>query len=132
MAENGNTFLLHGATRKREAVLRQITGGRSFYEGHIAIVGPFEAGEHLEQRRFAGAVAADEPDALFLRHDPIEPLEQGLRAKVFSDCGKLNHGITYYRTRFRRRSLRRLCGTAALGIPPFGRKDGASIVAGRL
>ena len=56
-----------------------------------ALVGTFHAREHLQQRGLAGAVAADQADALAVADDPVEALEKGLRAEMFS-CGReLNH-----------------------------------------
>ena len=47
--------------------------------------------EHLEQRRFAGAVGADDADALVGRDQPVEVFEEDFGAEAFSGPGELNH-----------------------------------------
>ena len=53
-----------GAAGEREAILRQISGGRAFGDDEGAVVERVHAGENLHQRGLAGAVGADQADAV--------------------------------------------------------------------
>jgi len=48
-----------------------------------AIVERLHPAQDLEQRRFAGAVRADQPGAFFGRDQPVAPFEQKLVAEAF-------------------------------------------------
>ena len=91
MGEHGEAFFRHRAAGKRQAVLGQVAGGGALDERDVAVVGAFQAGQHLQQRGFAGAVAADQADALAVADDPVEALEEGLGAEMFADGRELNH-----------------------------------------
>ena len=49
--------------------------------------------ENFQERGFAGAVRADQADAVFGRDQPVRSFEQELVAKAFSGAGELNHGL---------------------------------------
>ena len=54
------------AAGEREAILRKISGGRSFGDHEDAVVEGFHAGENLHERGLASAVAADKADAVMV------------------------------------------------------------------
>ena len=74
-----------------EAVLREIAEGHAFDAGELAVVEGLDAGEDLEQGGFAGAVAADEADALVRRDQPVEVFEEEFLAEAFAGSGELEH-----------------------------------------
>ena len=45
------------------------------------------------QRGFAGAVGADQADAVAGRDQPVRVFEEEFVAEAFSGAGKLNHGL---------------------------------------
>ena len=62
-----------------------------------AVVERVHAGENFHQRGFAGAVAADQADAVVGRDQPVRVFEEKFVAEAFSGAGKLNHGTGIYR-----------------------------------
>ena len=83
MAEDGETFLQDGAPGKRHAVLRKIAGGRSLGGEKGSVVERLDARQHFQQRRFAGAVAADQADALPLLTTQLRPSKRVFEPKCF-------------------------------------------------
>ena len=75
LVENGQAFVEDGAAGERDAVLRQIAGADAFHHVDGAVIERFDAGEDFEQRGFAGAVGADDADALLRRDQPVEVFE---------------------------------------------------------
>ena len=71
----------------------KIAGGRAFGDDERAVVESVEAGENLHQRGFAGAVRADQADAVVGRDQPVDVFEKKFVAETFSGAGKLNHGL---------------------------------------
>src|SRR5262249_57672506 len=65
-----------------------------------------EAGDHVEERRLAGAVRADDPDDLGRRHGYADLLDGREAAESLGDRVKLQHGDDAAR-RARRASRRR-------------------------
>ena len=82
----------NAAAGEREAVLGKISGGGAFGDGERAVVEGVHAGEDLHERGFAGAVAADQADAVAGRDEPVRVFEKEFVAETFSGAGKLNHG----------------------------------------
>ena len=83
----------NAAAGEREAILRKISGGSAFGDGERAVVEGVHAGENLHERGLAGAVAADQADAVAGRDEPVRVFEEEFVAETFSGAGKLNHGL---------------------------------------
>src|SRR5208337_4330281 len=83
----------HAAAGKREPILRKISGGRSLGDDQGAVVERVQAGENLHQRGFAGAVRADQADAVAGRDQPVGVFKKKFVAETFSGARKLNHGL---------------------------------------
>ena len=66
-------------------LLRQIADGGARLHEAAAAVGLDQPGRDPQQRRFAGAVAADQADALGLRHRQFDPRQQRRAAKCQFD-----------------------------------------------
>ncbi len=56
-----------------------------------AVVERLDAAEDFQQRGFAGAVGAHQPDAIVRRDEPVEIFEQELGAEAFAGRGELDH-----------------------------------------
>ncbi len=59
-------------------VLRQLGHAQAIAAFHLARVGAQLAGQHLQQRGLAGAVAADEAQPVAFFHHQVGPLQHGL------------------------------------------------------
>ena len=71
-------------------LLRQIADGGAGLHEAAAAVGLDQAGGDLQQRRFAGAVAADQADALARRHRQLDARQQRRAAKGQRDIFQLD------------------------------------------
>ena len=71
--------------------------------------GSSSAGQHLEQRRLAGAVRAAQADAIAVADLPGDVIEQRAVAEGLGEFGKLNHAAGAPRASGRRSST---CGIA--------------------
>ena len=91
--EHRHAFVENAAAGERESVLGQISGGGAFSEGERAVVEGVHAGEDFHERGFAGAVAADQADAVAGRDQPLRVFEEQFVAETFSGAGQLNHGL---------------------------------------
>jgi hypothetical protein len=91
----------HRAPRGRDAILRQVTDAAPLGHGDGAVVGLLEAGNHAQQRRLAGAVGADQRDAVVLADEPARVVEHGLGAKRATELADREHPI--WLTRIRRK-----------------------------
>jgi hypothetical protein len=113
--EDGEALVEDAAAGEREAVLREVADGHALDVGAQAVVEGLDAGEDLEQRGFARAVAADQPGALVGRDQPVDVFEEEFLAVAFAGSGELKHH-PYFRT------------VAATCAPPLGfsphRKNG--------
>ena len=92
VGEDGHAFGEHGAAGKREAFLRQVADGDALLGGDGAGIEALDAGQHFEQRRFAGAVGAHDAGALVGRDQPVDVLEKDFGAVAFAGPGELDHG----------------------------------------
>ena len=81
----------HRAPAVGQAVLRQVAERQRIGFLDDARIGLVEAGEHLEQRRLAGAVRAAQADAIAIADLPGDVLEQHLLAERFRDVLELQH-----------------------------------------
>jgi len=91
--EHRHAFGKHSAAGKREAILREISCGRSLGDDERAVVEGVEACENLHQRGFAGAVRAHQSDAVVGRDQPVGVFKKKFVAETFSGAGELNHGL---------------------------------------
>ncbi len=91
VVEHRHALSENAAPGECEAVLRQISGGRAFGDDQAAVVERVHAGENLHQCGLAGAVAADQADAVARRDEPVRVFEEQFVAEAFSGAGKLNH-----------------------------------------
>ena len=94
--EDGEAFFEDGAAGELQALLRQVADAHAARLLQRAVVERFQAGQHLHQRGFAGAVGAhqrglflvaDEPVGLKKQHPRPEPLAgilQGKHLPLFS------------------------------------------------
>jgi len=89
--ENGHAFGEDGAAGEIDAVLREVAGADAFGGVDAAVIEVFDAGEDFEKRGFAGAVGADDADALLGRDEPVQVFKQDAGAEAFPGFGKLNH-----------------------------------------
>jgi hypothetical protein len=92
IGKDGHALGEDGAAGKRQAVLRQIAQGDALLGGDGAGIEAFDAGEHLEQRRFPGAIGAHQAGALVGRDQPIDTFEKNLGAVALSRPVELDHG----------------------------------------
>ena len=82
--EDGEALVEDGAAAEREAVLREVADGHALDVGARAVVEGLDAGEDLEQRGFARAVAADQAGALVGRDQPVDVFEEEFLAEAFA------------------------------------------------
>ena len=82
--EHRHAFGKHGASGKREAILRQISGRRAFGNNQRAVVQRVQAGENLHQRGLAGSVRAHQSDAVSGRDQPVGIFKEKFVAETFS------------------------------------------------
>src|SRR5580704_2160490 len=92
-SEHRHALGKNGTSRKREAVLRQISSSGAFGDDQRAVVERVQAGENLHQRGLAGAVRADQANAVVGRDEPVGVFKKEFVAETFSGAGKLNHGL---------------------------------------
>jgi len=62
-----------------------------------AVVGPLRAGEHVQQRRLARAVGADDPDGVARRHVDRDAVEHDERAELAADVLGAEEGSAWRR-----------------------------------
>ena len=74
-----------------QAVLRQIPDGEVRWLDDVAAVGLFQAGQHLQQGRLAGAVGAAQRHALTIVDLPGHRVEQHALAEGLGEGGELDH-----------------------------------------
>jgi hypothetical protein len=89
----------HGALELLRRLLRQVAQPRALGDDAVAGLGAVLAEQHLEQRRLAGAVRADERDAIARPEHPVEVVEQDARADRVADSVELDHGRLSGRSR---------------------------------
>ena len=89
-AEAGFDIGQRGREAGKIGLLRQIADGRAGLHEAAAAVGLDEAGRDLQQRRFAGAVAADQADALARRHRQFDARQQRRAAEGQLDVFQLD------------------------------------------
>ncbi len=85
----------HGLERRRRTTrsfLREIADARAGRRLDSSAVGLIEPGDDLQQRRFSGTVAADQPDAGFRRQRCRRPIEYESAAQAEGDAVKREHG----------------------------------------
>ncbi len=87
LVEDREAFVEDGAAGEREAILRQVADGHAFDVGALAVVERLDAGEDLQQRGFAGAVAADEAGALIRCDEPVDVFKEEFWAEAFAGAG---------------------------------------------
>ncbi len=95
MVEDGEALGKDGLAAEGEAVLRQIADGHALDTGERAVVQGLQAGEDLEQRGFAGAVAADQAGALVRRDQPVGVFKQEFGAESLAGGGELKHQFLF-------------------------------------
>ena len=96
IGKDGHALGEHRAPGKRQAVLRQISEGDALLHGDGAGIEAFNAGQHLEQRRFPGAVGAHQSGPLVGRDQPIDIFEENLGAVALSRPVELHHvGLSF-------------------------------------
>jgi hypothetical protein len=66
-------------------------------EAHDAVVGALRAGEHVEQRRLARAVGADDPDGVARRHVERHAVQHDERAELAADVLGAEEGSAWRR-----------------------------------
>ena len=93
IVEDGHAFGEDGAAGEREAVLREVADAGALLGDHGAGIEAFDAGQHLEQRRFAGAVGADDAGALVGRDQPVGIFKKDFGAVAFACPGELDHPL---------------------------------------
>ena len=71
------------AAGERQSVLRQIALRDALGEADGAVIERLHAAQDLEQRGFAGAVAADQAGALLGRDQPVAIFEEKFVAETF-------------------------------------------------
>jgi hypothetical protein len=91
IAEHRHALGEHGASRKRQTVLRQVTGGDPLGEGDFAVIERLEARQHLEQGGLTRAVRTHQAHTIARRDEPIEVFKQQLGAETLSGRRKLDH-----------------------------------------
>ena len=89
--ENRHALSEDGAPGERQPILRQISGADALGPADGAVVEAFSSGQNLQQRGFAGAVRADQADAVAGRDHPVRAFEEELVAIAFAGAGELEH-----------------------------------------
>ena len=92
LVEDGKAFVEDGTAGEVDAVLREIAGADPLHDVERAIVEALNSGERFEQGGLAGAVRADDADALLRGEEPVEVLKKNFGAEAFAGFGELNHG----------------------------------------
>jgi hypothetical protein len=104
----------HDAGIVEQRLLRHVADPQALRLLQEAVVELLQAGDDLEQRRLAGAVAADQADALARLERQRRAVEQGdvAEGEVGVGEGKDGHGRKAAQARRSRFSLRRACARA--------------------
>ena len=89
--ENRHAFGEDGTAGEVDAVLREVAGANAFGGVDAAVIEMLDSREDLEQGGFAGAIGANDADALFRRDEPVQVFKQDAGAEAFPGFGKLNH-----------------------------------------
>ena len=71
--------------------MRQISCADAPCPNNAAVVERLNAGEYFEQRRFAGAIRANDTHAIVGRNKPIEIFEEEFMAEALACAGELDH-----------------------------------------
>ena len=95
VVEDGEALGKDGLAADGEAVLRQVSNGHSLDRGELAVVEGIEAGEDLEQRGFARAIAANQASALVRRDEPVDVFKEEFGAEPFAGGGELKHCLLF-------------------------------------
>ena len=95
LVEDGEALVEDGVAAEGEAVLREVAEGHALDAGELAVVEGFDAGEDLEQRGFARAVAADQAGALVRRDQPVDVFKEEFLAEAFAGGGELEHLLLF-------------------------------------
>ena len=74
------------------ALVRRVDPHRFAVEPDLAAVGLLDAGEHLDQRRLAGAVVAEQREHLALAQRQRDVAQRGRRAVLLAQVLDLEHG----------------------------------------
>ena len=91
LVEPAQRFHQHGAGGAGGDLLGQIADGRRARAAHLPGVRLLETGQDPAERGLAGAVGADEPDALAIRDAPGDVAEDELAAEPLRDVVELDH-----------------------------------------
>ena len=91
--ENRHALGEDGAAGERQPILRQVAALMPFGTADGAVVERFHAGQNLQQRGFAGAVGADDADAVVGRDQPVGSFEEEFVAVALAGAGELNHSF---------------------------------------
>ena len=81
----------YAAAAQGETFLGKVADGHAASALQGAVVERFDAGEHLQQGGFAGAVGAHQGGPLIGRNEPVGILEQDTWAESFAGSRKLEH-----------------------------------------
>ena len=65
----------------QQGLLLDVHDARAIARAHLAVVERHRSGDDAEQRRFAGAVATDQADALAVGDDELRTIEQRMQAE---------------------------------------------------
>ncbi len=84
VVEHTHAFGKHAAAAQGQTVLRQVPDGHALGELDGAVVEGFHAAEDLQQRRFAGAVPADEAGTLLRRDQPGDIFKKQFRTEALA------------------------------------------------
>ena len=84
LVKDAQTLFKDGLAAHGQPVLRQIPERRSLVLRNGPVIERLHPGQYLQQRAFAGAVAADEPRPLVGRDQPVHLLEQEFHSKSFA------------------------------------------------
>src|SRR5882762_9800391 len=89
--ENRKALFHNRAPRERHPILWKVARGRSLRRKERSVVESLHARQHLQQRRLAGPVPADQADTVSVVHDPVQALEESFGTEMFSSRRKLDH-----------------------------------------
>ncbi len=94
--EDGEALFENGAAREAQAFLRQVADAHAARLLHAAVVERLEAGQHLHQRGFAGAVGADQRGSFLVSDQPVGLKKQDARTEALAGILQREHCISIF------------------------------------
>ena len=91
MVKDRKTLVEDRPPRQLQPVLRKISGAGPLGPRNRAVIERLHSAQHLQQRRLAAAVGADQTHTILRSNQPIEIFEESSRAKALAGPRQLDH-----------------------------------------